>query len=62
VSRLLDAGDPVPLEQLDRELVIAGEPRAGARDLAVFNGVTVGRWEITPGTSTDVEADEVFVG
>jgi uncharacterized cupin superfamily protein len=49
------------LERLDRSLVVAGEPRAGARDLAVFNDVTVGLWEITPGTSIDVEADEVFV-
>jgi uncharacterized protein len=61
VSRLLDAGAPVPLERVDRALVIAGEPRAGSRDLAAFKGVTVGLWEITPGTSTDVEADEVFV-
>lgn len=61
VSRLLDEGAPVPLRQLDRALVIAGELRAGARDLAVFNGVTVGLWEITPGIVIDVEVDEVFV-
>ncbi|WP_307785467.1 cupin domain-containing protein [Microbacterium hibisci] len=43
---------PVPADQ-----VVEGSPRAGYAELTD----TVGVWEHTPGTSTDVEADEVFV-
>lgn len=61
VQRLLDTTAPIDLEPLDSEVVVAGEPQAGARALAALAGLEVGVWEITPGTSTDVEADEVFV-
>ena len=43
---------PVPADQ-----VVAGAPATGLVELTD----TVGVWEHTPGTSTDVEADEVFV-
>jgi uncharacterized cupin superfamily protein len=43
---------PVPADQ-----VVAGGPAAGFVELTD----TIGVWEHTPGTSTDVEADEVFV-
>lgn len=44
--------EPVPAEQ-----VVAGAPSTGYVELTEAVGV----WEHTPGTSTDVEADEVFV-
>ncbi|MCW3492452.1 cupin domain-containing protein [Microbacterium sp. SSM24] len=47
---------PVPAEQ-----VVVGAPRAGAVELGELGGVEIGVWEHTPGVSTDVEADEVFV-
>ncbi|MFT4219112.1 MAG: cupin domain-containing protein [Microbacterium sp.] len=46
------AHEPVPAEQ-----VVAGSPTAAVAELTD----TVGVWEHTPGVSTDVEADEVFV-
>ena len=47
----------LPLEPLPAELVVAGAPAAGLVELTD----TIGVWEHTPGTSTDVEVDEVFV-
>lgn len=47
---------PLPAEQ-----VVSGSPMTGAAPLGEIGGVDMGVWEHTPGTSTDVEADEVFV-
>lgn len=47
---------PVPAEQ-----VLDGAPSASAAALGTFAGQEVGVWEHTPGTSTDVEADELFI-
>lgn len=41
--------------------VLAGTPTAAVTSLADVAGAEVGIWEMTPGTATDVEADEVFV-
>ncbi|CAN5430432.1 cupin domain-containing protein [soil metagenome] len=38
-----------------------GEPTASVRELAGFNGHSVGIWEMTPGAARDVESDELFV-
>lgn len=51
-STLVLAHEPVPAEQ-----VVAGAPTTGLVELTD----TIGVWEHTPGTSTDVESDEVFV-
>lgn len=57
-SMMLDAGDP-----LDRSTVLDGSPEVheallwASEDGRVLRGV----WQITPGTVTDVEQDEVFV-
>ncbi|MBW9095695.1 cupin domain-containing protein [Microbacterium jejuense] len=54
----VDAGGlAIPLQPLPAEQVVSGSPSAGFVELTT----TVGVWEHTPGTSTDVEADEVFV-
>jgi uncharacterized cupin superfamily protein len=47
---------PLPVEQV-RE----GAPTAGAAALGEFAGHEVGVWEMTSGTATDVEADELFI-
>ncbi len=56
---------PVPSEQ-----TFAGAPTVGSIGLATIggrldagdlDGVEVGVWECTPGVSTDIEAEEVFV-
>lgn len=46
---------------LDPEQVVAGEPVVRGRVLHEAGGVQRGVWEHTPGVSTDVEADELFV-
>lgn len=48
--------EPLPAEQ-----VVAGAPTTGYLELDEIAGAGIGVWEHTPGTSTDVEADEVFV-
>ncbi|WP_236685365.1 cupin domain-containing protein [Demequina salsinemoris] len=55
------AGLPVPLEALPDSQVESGAPLAGAVALATLGEAEIGVWEHTPGVSTDVEADEVFV-
>ncbi|WP_394278337.1 cupin domain-containing protein [Microbacterium sp.] len=47
----------LPLEPIPADQVVDGAPEAGFAELADGLGV----WEHTPGTSTDVENDEIFV-
>ncbi len=51
----------LPHSPLPAEQVLEGSPTASAVALGEFAGHEVGVWEHTVGTSTDVEADEVFV-
>ena len=51
----------LPRHALPAAQVVAGQPSVGARELGTLGGCGVGVWEITPGVSTDVEADEFFV-
>jgi uncharacterized cupin superfamily protein len=53
-------------EPLPAAEVVDGAPTTAMQTLAhvgggVGGGVEVGVWEMTPGTATDVEADEVFI-
>ncbi len=50
-------------DELDPADVLAGTPETSSRELWSAQGGTIthGVWEITPGTVTDVEADELFV-
>ncbi|WP_394162825.1 cupin domain-containing protein [Galactobacter valiniphilus] len=54
-------GLSLPLQELPAEEVVAGAPQAAAAELGSLGGVDYGVWEMTAGTATDVEADEVFV-
>jgi uncharacterized cupin superfamily protein len=46
---------------LPEELVVAGAPTTGHRDVSSLGDLTIGVWEHSPGVSRDVESDEVFV-
>jgi uncharacterized cupin superfamily protein len=48
-------------ETVPPEQSIAGSPTTAVHTLTTIGGVEVGVWEMTPGTMSDVEADEVFV-
>jgi uncharacterized cupin superfamily protein len=51
----------LPLADVPEAQRIAGTPCTGATKLGEFGNVTVGVWEMTPGTMRDIEIDEVFV-
>jgi uncharacterized protein len=61
VNRVLDVEAPVVTTLVEIGAIVEGAPEAGSRALAAVAGVEVGVWEMTPGTATDVESDEVFV-
>ncbi len=48
--------EPLPADQ-----VLAGAPTTGLAVLLETDSAEIGVWEMTPGTATDDEADEVFV-
>lgn len=50
------AHSPLPADE-----VVAGAPATASVALSSLGGVEVGVWEMTPGTASDIEADEVFV-
>lgn len=59
---LVAAGElTIPLAPLPKEQIVEGAPSAGAVALGTFAGQEVGVWEHSPGTSTDVESDELFI-
>ena len=62
MTRSLDALhldlDDLPLAA---DSILAGSPRARVATAAEFHGAEIGVWELTEGTVTDTEADEVFV-
>lgn len=61
MQRILDTAQPCPLAPVEPSTVLSGDPRTGSRALAAVAGAEVGVWEMTPGTASDVEVDEVFV-
>lgn len=48
-------------EAYDPVAVVAGSPQTGLQVLGDLGEHEVGIWEMTPGTATDTETDEVFV-
>jgi uncharacterized cupin superfamily protein len=60
MTRIVDALSlTMPLEP--EEAPVAGTPSSGLVELDSFAGVDYGVWELTPGTVTDAEDDELFV-
>ena len=55
------ASMPLEHEAVAADQTVAGEPTTAARTLTEIGGVEIGVWEMTPGTMSDVEAEEVFV-
>ncbi|HWA50805.1 MAG TPA: cupin domain-containing protein [Dongiaceae bacterium] len=51
----------LPLSDVPAAQRIAGSPQTGAKGLGQFGNVNVGVWEMTPGTMSDTEVDEIFV-
>jgi len=51
----------VPLAPLPADQIVAGSPSAGVLVLDEREGREIGVWEMTPGTATDTEVDEVFI-
>jgi uncharacterized cupin superfamily protein len=59
---LVDAATlPLDHTRLPDTQVVAGDPTTGTAVLFEDAEREVGVWEMTPGTATDVEVDEVFV-
>lgn len=52
---------PLDHEPLPADQVVAGSPTTGVAVLIEGPDTEIGVWEMTPGTATDVEADEVFI-
>lgn len=52
---------PLAHDPLAPALVVSGAPTTGWIALDESDAGEIGVWEHTPGTSTDVESDEVFV-
>ena len=48
-------------EPVDDAQVVDGAPTTGIAALTELDDWEVGVWEITPGTVTDVEVDEIFI-
>lgn len=48
-------------EPLPAASVLAGSPTTAILPLATIGKTEVGVWEMTPGTATDTETEEVFV-
>jgi uncharacterized cupin superfamily protein len=54
--------DDGPFEEVAADVVLAGSPSTSARELWSQSGVVeAGVWVMTPGTSRDTEAEEIFV-
>lgn len=55
------AAVPLSHAALPASEIVGGSPTTGAVALATIGDTEVGIWEMTPGTASDTEADEVFV-
>lgn len=60
--RVIPAGSvPLTSSPLPTDQVLAGAPTVGTFTALADGALEVGIWEHSVGTSTDIEADEVFV-
>jgi uncharacterized cupin superfamily protein len=51
----------LPHEPLPAAQIVAGHPTTGAAVLDDSGDTELGVWEMSPGTATDTEVDEVFI-
>lgn len=51
----------LPLSDVPAAQRLAGAPRTGAASLGTFGGCNIGVWEMTPGSMSDTEVDEILV-
>lgn len=59
-NAMLDLAD-VAVVTDPAENIVAGSPRTGTSAIGTFAGHEVGVWEMTAGSVTDVEMEELFV-
>jgi len=52
---------PIALEPVDADQVLAGSPLIGGAILGTIGDSEYGVWEMSPGSMSDVETDEVCV-
>lgn len=48
-------------EAVDPAHIVAGSPAFSSLELGSVGGAKIGVWEMTPGTVTDTEVDELFI-
>jgi hypothetical protein len=48
-------------DRLDSSDIVEGSPRVASAELDATSAAAIGVWEITEGTVTDTEVDEVFL-
>ena len=63
-ERLLSADvmtQPLTPDELSAADIVAGSPEVASADLWVADNLSIGVWEITEGTVTDTEVDEIFL-
>lgn len=53
--------DQLASTPLDPDQVVSGDPQVRHLAIASDDAVAIGVWQHSPGVSTDVEADEIFV-
>lgn len=62
VNSCIDTAElPLTHRTLPADQTVAGPVRVGAAQSGQIKGVQIGVWEISAGTSTDVEIDEFFI-
>ncbi len=61
VHRFRPSEESLELEPVPCDQVLNGQPQTGWKLLASLPNLEVGVWEHSPGTSTDIEEEEVFV-
>lgn len=60
-EKLFDAASAIGTEPVPDEQRVTGHPQTGTRELGEISGTGFGLWQMTAGSMSDTEADEVFV-
>jgi uncharacterized cupin superfamily protein len=51
----------IPMQPVSDEQVVAGSPETGSVPLSSVGDAELGVWEMTPGSMSDVETEEIFI-